>query len=103
MDAKTVTLAGGSGFIGRAIARRLLASGEIRLRVLTRNPEAARARLDYPASSLFAQISDSLHRSRMRSRARARLSMRSSSMAIRSKIRAAASPLSESTTPARSR
>src|ERR1035437_3808441 len=48
MDAKTVTLAGGSGFIGRAIARRLLASGENRLRVLTRNPEAARARLDIP-------------------------------------------------------
>ncbi len=48
MRAKTVTLAGGSGFIGRAIARRLLASGEIRVRVLTRNPEAARARLDLP-------------------------------------------------------
>ena len=48
MDAKTVTLAGGSGFIGRAIARRLLASGQIRVRVLTRNPEAARARLDLP-------------------------------------------------------
>ncbi len=46
--AKTVTLAGGSGFIGRAIARRLLASGEIRVRVLTRNPEAARVRLDLP-------------------------------------------------------
>jgi uncharacterized protein YbjT (DUF2867 family) len=48
MDAKTVALAGGSGFIGRAIARRLLASGQIRVRILTRNPEAARAKLDIP-------------------------------------------------------
>src|ERR1035437_1789738 len=50
MDAKTVTLAGGSGFIGRAIARRLLASGENRLRVLTRNPEAARAGVEIPGA-----------------------------------------------------
>ena len=48
MDAKTVALAGGSGFIGRAIARRLLASGQIRVRILTRNPEGARAKLDLP-------------------------------------------------------
>jgi uncharacterized protein YbjT (DUF2867 family) len=48
MDAKTVALAGGSGFIGRAIARRLLASGAIKVRVLTRAPEKARARLDLP-------------------------------------------------------
>ncbi len=48
MMAKTVSIAGGSGFIGRAIARRILASGETRLRVLTRNPDAARARLDLP-------------------------------------------------------
>jgi len=48
MDAKTVALAGGSGFIGRAIARRILASGETRVRVLTRNPEEARAQLDLP-------------------------------------------------------
>jgi uncharacterized protein YbjT (DUF2867 family) len=46
MDAKIVTLAGGSGFIGRAIARRLIAGGGIKVRVLTRNPESARARLD---------------------------------------------------------
>lgn len=45
--AKTVALAGGSGFIGRAIARRLLASGEIKVRVLSRNPEKARARRDF--------------------------------------------------------
>ncbi len=48
MDAKTVALAGGSGFIGRAIARRLLASGQTRVRILTRNPQAARAKLDLP-------------------------------------------------------
>ena len=48
MDAKTVALAGGSGFIGRAIARRLLAGGGIKVRVLTRNPEKARAKLDIP-------------------------------------------------------
>ena len=48
MDAKTVALAGGSGFIGRAIARRLLASGQSRVRVLTRDPESARAKLDIP-------------------------------------------------------
>ncbi len=48
MPAKTVVIAGGSGFIGRAIARRLAATGEIKVRVLTRNPDAARARLDLP-------------------------------------------------------
>jgi uncharacterized protein YbjT (DUF2867 family) len=45
MKPKTVALAGGSGFIGRAIARRLVAGG-INVRVLTRNPDSARARLD---------------------------------------------------------
>src|SRR5258708_10338013 len=48
MDAKTVALAGGSGFIGRAIARRLLASGKDTVRVLTRDPDSARAKLDLP-------------------------------------------------------
>jgi len=47
MDAKIVALAGGSGFIGRAIARRLVAGG-IHVRLLTRNPESARARLNLP-------------------------------------------------------
>jgi uncharacterized protein YbjT (DUF2867 family) len=47
MDAKIVALAGGSGFIGRAIARRLVAGG-IHVRVLTRNPESAGARLNLP-------------------------------------------------------
>ena len=48
MDAKTVALAGGSGFVGRAIARRLVAAGGIKVRVLTRNPEKAPAHLDLP-------------------------------------------------------
>ena len=45
MPAKTVAIAGGSGFIGRAIARRLAAIGEIKVRVITRNPDAAYERL----------------------------------------------------------
>ncbi len=68
MGAKTVALAGGSGFIGRAIARRLLASGEIRVRVLTRDPEAARARLDFARVEFVradigqpASLKDALH------------------------------------------
>ncbi len=48
MPAKTVAIAGGSGFIGRAIARRLAAIGEIKVRVLTRNPDLARERLELP-------------------------------------------------------
>lgn len=48
MNAKTVALAGGSGFIGRAIARRLVAGGGIKVRVLSREPDKARARLDFP-------------------------------------------------------
>jgi uncharacterized protein YbjT (DUF2867 family) len=45
MDDRIVALAGGSGFIGRAIARRLAAIPQLRVRVLSRNPERARARL----------------------------------------------------------
>src|SRR6267143_1380277 len=45
MPAKIVAIAGGSGFIGRAIARRLAAIGDINVRVLTRNPDAAYERL----------------------------------------------------------
>lgn len=41
-------IAGGSGFIGSAITRRMAAAGNIDVRVLTRNPEAARKRLDAP-------------------------------------------------------
>jgi uncharacterized protein YbjT (DUF2867 family) len=54
MDAKIVALAGGSGFIGRAIARRLIAGGGTKVRVLTRNPESARARLDIPGVEFVA-------------------------------------------------
>jgi uncharacterized protein YbjT (DUF2867 family) len=68
MDVKTVALAGGSGFIGRAIARRLLASGEIRVRVLSRNPEMARARRDLAGVEFVradigqpASLKDALH------------------------------------------
>ncbi len=46
MEQKTIAVAGGSGFIGRAIVRRMAATGGIRARVLTRNPDAARKRLD---------------------------------------------------------
>jgi uncharacterized protein YbjT (DUF2867 family) len=43
MDRITVAIAGGSGFIGRAIVRHL--GDTARVRVLTRNPDAVRARL----------------------------------------------------------
>lgn len=43
MDRVTVAIAGGSGFIGRAIVRRL--GDAARVRVLTRHPDAVRARL----------------------------------------------------------
>ncbi|HVA81905.1 MAG TPA: NAD(P)H-binding protein [Candidatus Binataceae bacterium] len=45
MKEKTVAIAGGSGFIGRAIVRRLAAISAIKLRVLSRNPERARTQL----------------------------------------------------------
>jgi len=41
---RIVAVAGGSGFIGRAIVRRLAGIPGLRIRVLTRNPEKARAR-----------------------------------------------------------
>lgn len=40
---RVVAIAGGSGFIGRAIVRRLAPIPELRIRVLTRDPEKARA------------------------------------------------------------
>jgi len=42
MDEKTVVVAGGSGFIGRAIVRRLAAMAGIKVRVLGRDPARAR-------------------------------------------------------------
>jgi uncharacterized protein YbjT (DUF2867 family) len=52
MALKTVALAGGSGFIGRAIARRLIAAGT-NVRVLTRHPDSARMRRDLPGVELI--------------------------------------------------
>ncbi len=46
MTERTIAVAGGSGFIGRAIVRGLVKMPGIRLRVLTRKPESARRRLD---------------------------------------------------------
>jgi uncharacterized protein YbjT (DUF2867 family) len=40
-----VAIAGGSGFIGRAITRRLATAPATRIRILTRDPDAARRRL----------------------------------------------------------
>src|SRR5271170_1993313 len=48
MSEKVVAIAGGSGFIGRAIARRLAAMPDIRVRGMTRSPERARQRLNLP-------------------------------------------------------
>lgn len=48
MDQKTVAIAGGSGFIGRAIARRLARIPEVRVRVMSRSPERAKQRLGLP-------------------------------------------------------
>ncbi len=45
-DVKIVAIAGGSGFIGSAIARRLLRIAGMRVRLLSRNPEQARRRLE---------------------------------------------------------
>jgi uncharacterized protein YbjT (DUF2867 family) len=45
MEDRTVAIAGGSGFIGRAIATRVAAMAGIRVRVLSRNPDAARTKL----------------------------------------------------------
>ena len=46
MEPITVAVAGGSGFVGRAIVRRMAATGEIKVRVLSRSPDQARGRLD---------------------------------------------------------
>ncbi len=44
MESRNVAIAGGSGFIGRAIARRIAGIQSTTVRVLTRNPDAARAK-----------------------------------------------------------
>lgn len=49
-----VLITGGSGFIGRALARALLAQGD-RVTVLSRDPAAARARLP-PAATIVAAL-----------------------------------------------
>jgi uncharacterized protein YbjT (DUF2867 family) len=46
VDNRIIAIAGGSGFIGRAIARRIAAIPSTALRILTRNPAAARAKLN---------------------------------------------------------
>ncbi len=48
MPEKIVAIAGGSGFIGRAIARRLAGMPDTRVRAMSRSPERARQRLNLP-------------------------------------------------------
>jgi len=48
MAEKIVAVAGGSGFIGRAITRRLAAMTDVRVRAMSRSPERGRERLDLP-------------------------------------------------------
>jgi uncharacterized protein YbjT (DUF2867 family) len=48
MEHKLVAIAGGTGFIGRAIARRIAAIPMTRVRILSRNPDKARTKLKLP-------------------------------------------------------
>lgn len=48
MPEKIVAIAGGTGFIGRAIARRLAGMPDTRVRAMSRSPERARQRLNLP-------------------------------------------------------
>jgi len=58
-DRKIVAIAGGSGFIGGAIARRLAGIAGIRARLLSRNPEQARQRLEpLDADFVRAEVTD---------------------------------------------
>src|SRR5271169_5640585 len=58
-DKKIVAIAGGSGFVGGAIARRLAALPGIRARVMSRDPEQARRRLaSLDADFVRAEVTD---------------------------------------------
>jgi uncharacterized protein YbjT (DUF2867 family) len=58
---RIIAVAGGSGFIGRAIVRRLAAIPGLRIRVLTRDPERARVRIasDDTIEFVTADVNDS--------------------------------------------
>jgi len=59
MERRTVAVAGGSGFIGRAISRRLAQIPEFKVRVLSRNPNRAQLRLPgVDAEFVRAEITD---------------------------------------------
>jgi uncharacterized protein YbjT (DUF2867 family) len=59
MDEPIVAIAGGSGFIGRSIARRLAALPQWRVRVLSRSPERARAKLaDLDAQFVRGEVTE---------------------------------------------
>jgi len=51
--AKTIAVAGGSGFIGRAIVHRLGRDGSVRVRVITRDPERVRKHFSASANREF--------------------------------------------------
>ncbi len=53
MDEKTVAVAGGSGFIGRAIVMRLAGIPATRVRLLTRDAERARRKFEAPVNVEF--------------------------------------------------
>src|SRR5260221_7262177 len=57
---RIIAIAGGSGFIGRAIVRRIAAISGLTVRVLTRDPEKARARIEFDGKVDFvaADIND---------------------------------------------
>jgi uncharacterized protein YbjT (DUF2867 family) len=57
---RIIAIAGGSGFIGRAIVRRIAAISGLTVRVLTRDPEKARARIAFDGKVDFvaADIND---------------------------------------------
>jgi uncharacterized protein YbjT (DUF2867 family) len=59
MEDRIVAVAGGTGFIGRTIARRLAALPQLHVRVLSRNPERARPRLaDLEAEFVRGEVTE---------------------------------------------